>query len=94
MATINKTFINQIAQKNPDGCLGQSIQIGTDFDSVVDTRQDRGFHTLAQFFDNYIEFTKKYTFVVASPSEPHNNKALIWLDTSQNNQSDLNIESQ
>ena len=94
MATINKTIVNQIAQKTADGELSKPIEISVDFDNVVDSRRDRGFHTLAQFFDNYIEFTKKYTFVVASPSEPHNNKALIWLDTSQNNQSDLNIKPQ
>lgn len=85
----NKTVVKQVIQKQENGALGEYNEIGVDFDSVIDTRANKGYHSLSQFFDNYTNFMQGYTFVYKGNSQPVNKRALIWLDTSKSNQDNL-----
>ena len=86
MAT-NKTVVKRVVQKTETGMITDDMDIGVDFDSVVDTRSDKGNHSLSQFFDNYVEFSENYDFMYRGASQPTNKHALIWIDTNQNNYS-------
>lgn len=83
MAT--KSFVKQVAQKNKNGQLINNTSIGVDFDSVVDIRSGKGNYSLAQLFDNYIDFMQNATFVYSGPTQPKNTHVGIWLDTSSKN---------
>lgn len=88
MAT-SKTVVKQVSQKQDSGGLGQQIDIGVDFNSVIDTRAGKGNHSLSQFYDNYTNFMNGYTFISRGSSQPQNKRALIWIDTSKSNQDSL-----
>ena len=86
MAT-NKTVVKRVVQKTETGMITDDMDIGVDFDSVVDTRSDKGNHSLSQFFDNYVEFSENYDFMYRGTSQPTNKNAWIGMDTNQNNYS-------
>ena len=84
--TESKTVINKVIQKTPTGEPSEDMNLGVDFDNVIDTRQDKGNHSLAQFFDNYVEFMDNYTFIAKGAVTPANKRALVWIDTAHSNQ--------
>ena len=84
--TESKTVINKVIQKTPTGEPSEDMNLGVDFDNVIDTRQDKGNHSLAQFFDNYVEFMNNYTFIAKGATAPTNKRALVWIDTVHSNQ--------
>ena len=81
----SKTVINKVVQKTPTGEPSGDINFGVDFENVIDVRKDKGNHSLAQFFDNYVEFMDNYTFIAKGPAKPTNKRALVWIDTAHNN---------
>lgn len=82
----SKTVINKVIQKAPTGEPSEDMNLGVDFDNVIDTRLNKGNHSLAQFFDNYIEFIDNYTFIAKGATTPTNKRALVWIDTAHSNQ--------
>ena len=82
----SKIVINKVIQKTPTGEPSEDMNLGVDFDNVIDTRQDKGNHSLAQFFDNYVEFMDNYTFIAKGAVTPTNKRALVWIDTAHSNQ--------
>ena len=59
-----KSFVKKVGQKAKDGSLTLPYsEFGVGFENVVDTRKDKGNYSLAQFFDNYMDYMKNTTFV-------------------------------
>lgn len=82
-----KSFVKKVGQKAKDGSLTMPYsEFGVDFENVVDTRRDKGNYSLAQFFDNYMDFMKNTTFVHTGKTQPTNTHVGIWIDTSSSNQ--------
>ena len=82
-----KSFVKKVGQKAKDGSLTMPYsEFGVGFDKVVDTRKDKGNYSLAQFFDNYMDFMKNTTFVYTGKTQPTNTHVGIWIDTSSSNQ--------
>lgn len=85
MAT--KSFVKKVGEKAKDGSLTTPYsEFGVGFDNVVDTRSGKGNYSLAQFFDNYIDYMKNTTFVYTGKVQPKNTHVGIWIDTSSSNQ--------
>lgn len=82
MADKNITIVRQVSEKNENGTLNDPVPIGATFETVVDTRATKGNHTLAQFFDSYIDFMTNADFVYKGATEPTNGKTAVWVDTS------------
>lgn len=85
----NKTFVKELVQKQDDGNLTDYVSFGTDFENIFDTRAGKANYSLAQFFDNYLAFLNNYKYVAYGPSQPSNKRAIIWIDTSTDNQAKL-----
>lgn len=82
-----KSFVKKVGQKAKDGSLTLPYsEFGVGFENVVDTRSDKGNYSLAQFFDNYMDFMKNTTFVYTGKTQPTNTHVGIWIDTSSSNQ--------
>ena len=82
-----KSFVKKVGQKAKDGSLTMPYSaFGVGFENVVDTRRDKGNYSLAQFFDNYMDFMKNTTFVYTGKTQPTNTHVGIWIDTSSSNQ--------
>jgi hypothetical protein len=82
-----KSFIKKVGQKAKDGSLTLPYsEFGVGFDNVVDTRSGKGNYSLAQFFDNYMDYMKNTTFVYTGKTQPTNTHVGIWIDTSSSNQ--------
>lgn len=82
-----KSFIKKVGQKAKDGSLTLPYsEFGVGFDNVVDTRSGKGNYSLAQFFDNYMDYMKHTTFVYTGKTQPTNTHVGIWIDTSSSNQ--------
>lgn len=82
-----KSFIKKVGQKAKDGSLTMPYsEFGVGFDNVVDTRSGKGNYSLAQFFDNYINYMNNATFVYTGKTQPTNTHVGIWIDTSSSNQ--------
>ena len=82
-----KSFVKKVGQKAKDGSLTLPYsEFGVGFDNVVDTRKDKGTYSLAQFFDNYMDYMKNTTFVYTGKTQPTNTHVGIWIDTSSSNQ--------
>ena len=82
-----KSFVKKVGQKAKDGSLTMPYsEFGVGFESVVDTRKDKGNYSLAQFFDNYMDYMKNTTFVYTGKTQPTNTHVGIWIDTSSSNQ--------
>ena len=82
-----KSFVKKVGQKAKDGSLTMPYsEFGVDFENVVDTRKDKGNYSLAQFFDNYMDYMKNTTFVYTGKTQPTNTHVGIWIDTSSSNQ--------
>ena len=82
-----KSFIKKVGQKAKDGSLTLPYsEFGVGFDNVVDTRSGKGNYSLAQFFDNYMDYMKNTTFVYIGKTQPTNTHVGIWIDTSSSNQ--------
>ena len=82
-----KSFVKMVGQKAKDGSLTLPYsEFGVGFENVVDTRRDKGNYSLAQFFDNYMNFMKNTTFVYTGKTQPANSLIGIWIDTSSSNQ--------
>ena len=82
-----KSFIKKVGQKAKDGSLTLPYsEFGVGFDNVVDTRSGKGNYSLAQFFDNYMDYMKNTTFVYTGKTQPSNTHVGIWIDTSSSNQ--------
>ena len=82
-----KSFVKKVGQKAKDGSLTMPYsEFGVGFEYVVDTRRDKGNYSLAQFFDNYMDFMKNTTFVYTGKTQPTNTHVGIWIDTSSSNQ--------
>ena len=82
-----KSFVKKVGKKAKDGSLTLPYsEFGVGFDNVVDTRMDKGNYSLAQFFDNYMDFMKNTTFVYTGKTQPTNTHVGIWIDTSSSNQ--------
>ena len=82
-----KSFIKKVGQKAKDGSLTLPYsEFGVGFDNVVDTRSGKGNYSLAQFFDNYMDYMKNTTFVYTGKTQPTNAHVGIWIDTSSSNQ--------
>ena len=79
-------LVKQVAVKQEDGSLGSYVKLGASFEEIVDSRRDKGNFSLAQFFDNYMDFMKNTTFVYSGPNKPENNHIGFWIDTSKTNQ--------
>lgn len=82
-----KSFVKKVGQKAKDGSLTMPYsEFGVGFENVVDTRKDKGHYSLAQFFDNYMDYMKNTTFVYTGKTQPTNTHVGIWIDTSSSNQ--------
>lgn len=82
-----KSFVKKVGQKAKDGSLIMPYsEFGVGFENVVDTRSNKGNYSLAQFFDNYMDFMKNTTFVYTGKTQPTNTHVGIWIDTSSSNQ--------
>lgn len=82
-----KSFVKKVGKKAKDGSLTLPYSsFGVGFENVVDTRMDKGNYSLAQFFDNYMDFMKNTTFVYTGKTQPTNTHVGIWIDTSSSNQ--------
>lgn len=82
-----KSFVKKVGKKAKDGSLTLPYsEFGVGFENVVDTRRDKGNYSLAQFFDNYMDFMKNTTFVYTGKAQPANTHVGIWIDTSSSNQ--------
>lgn len=82
-----KSFVKKVGQKAKDGSLTMPYsEFGVGFENVVDTRRDKSNYSLAQFFDNYMDFMKNTTFVYTGKTQPANTHVGIWIDTSSSNQ--------
>ena len=82
-----KSFVKKVGQKAKDGSLTMPYsEFGVGFENVADTRRDKGNYSLAQFFDNYMDFMKNTTFVYTGKTQPTNTHVGIWIDTSSSNQ--------
>ena len=82
-----KSFVKKVGQKAKDGSLTLPYsEFGVGFENVVDTRSDKGNYSLAQFFDNYMDYMKNTTFVYTGKTQPTNTHVGIWIDTSSSNQ--------
>ena len=82
-----KSFVKKVGQKAKDGSLTLPYsEFGVGFDNVVDTRSGKGNYSLAQFFDNYMDYMKNTTFVYTGKTQPTNTHVGIWIDTSSSNQ--------
>lgn len=84
MATNN--LVKTVAVKSEDGTLGSDFKIGAGFNEIVDDRAGKGNYSLAQFFDNYMDFMKNSFFVYYGTDEPANTHIPLWIDTSKSNQ--------
>lgn len=82
-------LVKEVAIKQNDGTLGSYYKIGGSFSEIVDTRTGKGNYSLAQFFDNYLNFMKNTTFVYAGVDKPANTHIGLWLDTGHSNQDNL-----
>ena len=82
-----KSFVKKVGQKAKDGSLTMPYsEFGVGFENVVDTRKDKDNYSLAQFFDNYMDYMKNTTFVYTGKTQPTNTHVGIWIDTSSSNQ--------
>lgn len=81
-----KKLVKQVAIKQDNGSMGTPYKVGASFEEIIDERKGKGNYTLAQFFDNYLEFMKNTTFVYEGPTKPENQHIGIWIDTSKTNQ--------
>lgn len=82
-----KSFVKKVGQKAKDGSLTLPYsEFGVGFENVVDMRKDKGNYSLAQFFDNYMDYMKNTTFVYTGKTQPTNTHVGIWIDTSSSNQ--------
>ena len=82
-----KSFVKKVGQKAKDGSLTLPYsEFGVGFENVVDTRKDKGNYSLAQFFDNYMDYMKNTTFVYTGKTQPTTTHVGIWIDTSSSNQ--------
>lgn len=65
-----KSFVKKVGKKAKDGSLTLPYsEFGVGFENVVDTRRDKGNYSLAQFFDNYMDFMKiQRLYTLAKPS--------------------------
>lgn len=82
-----KSFVKKVGQKAKDGSLTMPYsEFGVGFENVVDTRSGKGNYSLAQFFDNYMDYMKNTTFVYTGKTQPTNTHVGIWIDTSSSNQ--------
>ena len=82
-----KSFVKKVGQKAKDGSLTLPYsEFGVGFENVVDTRKDKDNYSLAQFFDNYMDYMKNTTFVYTGKTQPTNTHVGIWIDTSSSNQ--------
>lgn len=82
-----KSFVKKVGKKAKDGSLTLPYsEFGVGFENVVDTRRGKGNYSLAQFFDNYMDFMKNTTFVYTGKTQPTNTHVGIWIDTSSSNQ--------
>ena len=91
-AYIEPAVINQVRRKNEDETLSTPYYFGANFRNIVDDRVSQEGYTLAQFFDNYMDFMTHTTFVHAGDTPPTNNHIGIWIDTSHDNKDQLGIE--
>lgn len=80
-----KKLVRQVTVKGEDGQLGNPYSIGATFEEIVDTRAGKGNYSLAQFFDNYIDFMNSTNFVAYGDTKPANTHARLWIDTSSSN---------
>lgn len=79
MAALVKT----VAVKNEEGTLGNDYKFGTTFEEVIDGRASKGGYSLAQFFDNYMDFMNNSFFVYRGENEVTNTKMGVWIDTGE-----------
>lgn len=65
-----KSFVKKVGQKARDGSLTMPYsEFGVGFENVVDTRKDKGNYSLAQFFDNYMDYMKiQHLYILARHS--------------------------
>lgn len=80
-----QNLIREVAVKQDDGTMGSYTKIGSTFSEVVDTRSGNGNYSLAQFFDNYLDFMNNTTFVYTGTDTPSNSHVGFWIDTSKTN---------
>lgn len=88
----NRTVLKNVSIKQDDGSLSTPTPIGATFMDVIDSRPGFGQYSLAQFFDNYMDFMKNTTFVYRGENKPQNKHIGIWLDTSVDNGLDKSID--
>lgn len=81
-------LITQAFVKKDNGSLEGPTKFGASFSEIVDTRKDAKY-TLAEFFDNYLNFMNNTTFVYQGNSEPQNHKIGLWIDTGHGNGLDV-----
>ena len=89
MATTN--LVRTVAVKREDGTMDQDRSFGISFNNVIDERSNKGNYSLAQFFDSYDNFLKTSFFVYRGNTKPANTKIALWIDTSTDNQADLDL---
>ena len=80
-----KKLVRQVTVKGEDGQLGNPYSIGATFEEIVDTRAGKGNYSLAQFFDNYVDFMNSTSFIAYGDTKPTNTHVRFWIDTSSSN---------
>lgn len=80
--TAQQEFLQSVSVKNKTGEFDPPVLVGASFDNVVDTRKDKAPYTLAQFYDNVMEFFQRNAYVFYGDKEPINDHTKIWIDTS------------
>lgn len=88
--TAQTEFLQSVSVKNSAGDFNSPVLIGASFENVVDTRENRIPFTLAQFYDNVMEYFNRTHYLYYGKTEPNNAHNKIWIDTSLTNQDDPN----
>lgn len=86
--TAQQEFLQSVSVKNVSGELNSPVLIGASFENVIDTRENKVPYTLAQFYDNVMEYFNRTHYLYYGKTEPNNTHNKIWIDTSETNQPD------
>lgn len=84
--TAQREVLQSVSVKQEGGEFGLPILVGASFENVVDTREDKPPYTLAQFYDNVMEFFTRNHYLYYGDKAPINAHNKIWIDTSKTNQ--------